>query len=264
MATQRVDRPVTDRARSAKGTRGYFYVAMAAAISVIAIGSFIPTYWAQLPAGTFVGTPLVHLHAALFTAWPLFLMSQAMLVSRGRVRNHRAWGMAGISLATMLLLVGLSTAIASMHVRVLQGHVASGRAFSIIPISQIMLFAGFFIAAIASVTRPEWHKRWILLASICLLAAPIARLVFLARVGLGDGLRPGLLPPAPVGATWPGAILMDLLVVAAIVHDWRRRGQPHPAWLIGGAVIVLVQVARVPFSTSSAWQSLAAALDAFA
>ena len=264
MATQVVDQASAVQTRSASVARSTFYVWMAGAITLIAIGGFIPTYWAQLPAGTFVGTPQVHLHAAVFTAWPLMLFSQATLVARGHVRSHRTWGLAGISLATMIVLVGMSTAIAAMHERVLQGHAEAGRAFAIIPISSIILFAGFFIAAISSITRPEWHKRWMLLASISLLQAPLARVVFLVKTGGGDGLRPGLLPPPPVSGPWLAAVMMDLLIVAAIAYDWRRNGKPHPAWLIGGGVVVLVHILRVPISTSSAWQSLAAGLEAFA
>ena len=77
----------------------YFHVWMAAVCVLLAFGGFAPTYWLQLPAGTFVGSPLVHLHAILFSAWPLFLLSQTLLVANGRLSHHRAWGLFGISLA---------------------------------------------------------------------------------------------------------------------------------------------------------------------
>ena len=38
---------------------GDFYVWVAAAIALFAFAAFAPTYWLQLPAGTFVGTPLI-------------------------------------------------------------------------------------------------------------------------------------------------------------------------------------------------------------
>lgn len=60
---------------AAQGKAGNFYVWMAAAIAIFAFAAFAPTYWLQLPAGTFVGTPLVHIHSAIFTAWTLFLVS---------------------------------------------------------------------------------------------------------------------------------------------------------------------------------------------
>jgi hypothetical protein len=85
--------PVRDKVR-------LFYVWMAVVCALVAFGGFAPTYWLQLPAGTFVGSPLVHIHGALFSIWTLLLLSQTLLVANGRLNNHRAWGLAGISLAT--------------------------------------------------------------------------------------------------------------------------------------------------------------------
>jgi hypothetical protein len=52
--------PVRDKVR-------LFYVWMAVVCALVAFGGFAPTYWLQLPAGTFVGSPLVHIHGALFS-----------------------------------------------------------------------------------------------------------------------------------------------------------------------------------------------------
>src|SRR5216683_1634767 len=80
----------------------YFYVWMAAACALVAFGGFAPTYWLQLPAGTFVGPPLLHLHGALFSAWTLLLLSQTVLAANGRLGHHRAWGLVGIALASAM------------------------------------------------------------------------------------------------------------------------------------------------------------------
>ena len=53
----------------ARTSARYFYVWMAGLCALIAIGGFAGTYWLQWPVGTFVGSRLIHLHAALFTAW---------------------------------------------------------------------------------------------------------------------------------------------------------------------------------------------------
>ena len=68
-----------------------FFIGLAALCAAIAIPGFAPTYWMQLPAGTFVGSPLVHLHGLLFTAWTLFFISQAVLIANRRYPSHRAW-----------------------------------------------------------------------------------------------------------------------------------------------------------------------------
>jgi hypothetical protein len=73
--------PVREKAR-------LFYVWIAAACAVVAFGGIAPTYWLQIPAGTFVGSPLVHVHGVLFSSWTLLLLSQTLLVANGRLRNH--------------------------------------------------------------------------------------------------------------------------------------------------------------------------------
>ena len=55
----------------------------------------------------------------------------------------------------------------------------------------IGLFAGFFIAAIANINRPEIHKRLIMLATISLLQAAVARVFFVLVTGGGPGRGPG-------------------------------------------------------------------------
>jgi len=51
-------------------------------------------------------------------------------------------------------------------------------------------------------------------------------------------------------------LLADLLIVVAIVHDWRTRGRPHPAYLIAGGALLAVQVVRVPLSGTAAWHAV--------
>jgi hypothetical protein len=134
----------------------------------------------------------------------------------------------------------------------------------IVPLSQVLLFAGLFIAAVANLRRSEWHKRLMLLATIMLLMAPVARVFFVLKTGGGPGLRPGLGPPTPMLNLIAVGLTVDLLVLAAILYDWRTRGRPHPAYLIGAAVILVVQFARIPFSASPQWLAFANALTGFA
>lgn len=249
---------------SDRKSAGNFYVWMATACAVVAFGGFAPTYWLQVPVGTFIGTPLLHVHAALFSAWTLFLLSQTVLAARGQLARHRSWGLVGISLATAMAFFGVAAAIHSLNYGIANGHGDGARAFFIVPITAISLFAGFFAAAIYNISRPEFHKRLILLATISLLPAAMARVFFLVTTGGGPGLRPGLGIPLPVAfATAPG-ILVELLIVAGAVHDWRTRGRPHSVWYVGAAVITIVTVLRVPISATPAWLAIADAATRFA
>src|SRR3990170_8958803 len=204
-----------------------FYVTMAAIFAAIAFGGFFGTYWLQLARGSFNGSPMMHLHGLLFSLWTLFFLSQAMLVANRRLKTHRAWGLFGISLATAMLFTGLAVAIQGLQLRLEAGHGDAARAFSIVPMSAGLMFAGFVTAALLNLRRPEWHKRFMLVATTAILQAAVARFFFLAATGGGPGARPGLGPPQPIESTMIAGVLVELLIVAAIVHDWRSYGRVH-------------------------------------
>jgi hypothetical protein len=54
----------------------------------------------------------------------------------------------------------------------------------------------------------------------------------------------------------PG-LIADIPIIIGIIYDWRTRGRPHPAYLIGGGIVLLAQLGRVPLSGSAAWHSMA-------
>jgi hypothetical protein len=249
--------------RPARDTPRWFYVWMAGVGVLIAFAGFAPTYWLQLAPGTFVGSPLLHLHALLFSAWPLYLLLQTTLVALGRVTRHRAWGLAGISLATAMVLVGFAAADEVLAKRLAAGYGDRARAFHIVSTSMVTLFGVFVAAAIATVTRPQVHKRLMLLATIAIMPPAIARLFYAVNVGIGPGVRPGLGPPRTVESVMTSGLIADVLIVAAVIYDLRTRGRPHPAYLIGGAIIVAVQILRAPLSTTPSWYSIADFLARF-
>ena len=244
----------------ARAGASYFHVWMATICVLVAFGGFAPTYWLQLPAGTFVGSPLLHLHAVLFSAWPLYLLSQTLLAANGRLESHRAWGLFGISLATALVIIGTATAIDSMNHGLAAGYGDRSRAFLILPLSALAMFGGFFVAAIANTRNSDAHKRLMLLATFSLLGAAMARVFFLLITGGGPGMRPGLGPPPPLAIGLIPSLILELLIVAGMVHDWRTRGRPHRTWLIGAAVMTAVILLRGPISGTQAWLAFAEGL----
>jgi hypothetical protein len=241
-----------------------FYFWMAVACAALAFGAFAPTYWLQLPAGTFIGSRLLHLHGALFFAWTVLLLSQTALAAGGRLQNHRAWGLAGIALASAMVFTGIAAAIGTLNLGLSEGYGDRSRAFLIIPVTAIGLFAGFFATAIANINRPEVHKRLMILATASLLQAAMGRVFFVLITGGGPGLRPGLGPPPPLAIGLAPSLIGELLIVAGIIYDWKTRGRPHPAWLIGAAVITTVILVRGPVSGTQTWLAVANFLSSFA
>src|SRR6185369_6413713 len=115
-----------------------------------------------------------------------------------------------------------------------------------------------FTLAIAKVRRPEIHKRLMLLAGISLLDAAVARwfLTFLAP--------PGPAGPPPVPVTIAPALVAYLLLVAAIMFDWRRYGRPHQVYIYGGIALLAAKLLNWPISMTPAWHAFAGGILALA
>lgn len=235
--------------------RFYFWLSLVCA--AVAVFGFMPTYWMQLPARTFVGPPLVHIHGLLSTAWVLFLISQTWLVSEGKIRRHRDWGLAGVALASAVVIFGSATAIVSLKERLARGEGDAARAFLSTPLTAITLFAVFTAAAIACTHRPEWHKRLMIAGTVSLVNAAAARFAFLIAVGHQPGMRPGVLPPPPDAMPTVVGLLLQLIVVAGMIHDKRVRGSVHPAWTVSLVGTVVVLLVKIPLSHTSGWLAFA-------
>ena len=236
----------------------YFYFYMALACMAVAFLGFAPTYWLPLASGSFASTPVVHFHGLLFFTWTLYFAFQTWLAASGRMARHRSIGMIGVSLATAMTIFGFLVAVNAMKRSAAIGQTDAGIAFAIVPLSGILFFAVVFTLAIANTRKPEIHKRLMLLAGISILDAAVARwfLTFLAPPG-----PPG---PPPVPVTIGPALVAYLLLVVAIVSDWRTRGRPHPVYIYGGAALLTVKLLNWPISTTAAWHSLAGGILALA
>jgi hypothetical protein len=232
----------------------YFFVWSALACVAVAFLGFIPTYFAPLVRGSFTAAPIVHIHGVVFFSWTVFFAYQAWLAASGRTMRHRDVGLIGISFATAMVFLGLVVAIESTARAGGVGFLSDGKRFMVVPVAGIVTFATVFAFAIAYVKKTEVHKRLMLVATASILDAAVARwlLTFFAPPP-----APGVSPVPPVGIALPPALLVDLFIVAGIVHDWRTRGRPHPAYLIAGGAVLVQQLLRVPVSTTAAWDSVA-------
>lgn len=245
------------RAGTRSGTPNfYFYMALSCA--AVAFLGFAPTFWLPLATHSFTANPVVYLHGAVFFSWTLFFCFQTWLAASGRVIRHRAVGMIGVSFATAMTIFGTLAAINAMKMAALGGMTDEGVAFAIVPLGGIAFFAVVFALAVINARNAEAHKRLMLLAGISILDAAVARwfLTFLAPPG-----PPG---PPPVALTIAPALVAYLLLVVAIVYDWRTRGRPHAVYIYGGIVLVALKLLNLPISMSSGWHHFAGGILALA
>jgi len=223
-----------------------FYGGMAIVLALTVLAGFGPTYysrWLSGPQATTSGgpfTPAVHVHGALFTAWVLLFVVQTALVSTRRVAVHRRLGVAGAILAAAMVVAGTWTAIELAR----RGGAPPGvdpLAFLVVPLFDMILFAGFITAALLRRRNKEAHKRLMLLAYISIVVAAVARL-------------PGILPLGPLVFF----ALAFVFVIAAAAYDVATRRRVHPVYVWGGALFAVSVPLRLALSTTSAWHSLAA------
>jgi hypothetical protein len=256
------------RARTDEPRR--FYMWMSASCLAIAVLGFMPTYFVPMARGTLVDEPIVHIHGIILFAWVTFFFTQSWLVAQGKVLSHRNWGLLGISIFTAMVFI--VTAVVSLRIAQAQlpgqpaGAAHAVRAFSWVSIGGLVFIVPVFILAMVKLRDTETHKRLMLLLTISLLGAPIARwfLTFLAPAP--DASAPP--PPAglpvvniiPIFVTIAPALVGDILWLIAMVYDYRTRGRVHPVYTIGGAIMVLIQVTAVPVSESAIWQNVAYAI----
>src|SRR2546428_8780954 len=129
---------------------------------------------------------IFYVHGVAFTAWIVLLVVQASLVAGGRTELHRKIGPFSAALAGAMVVLGtLRALIAARRDTGFFGITIPPLQFLAVPIFDMLLFATFVSLAIAQRRNPQSHKRWMLLATVNLVTAAIAR-------------WPGVLPLAPL------------------------------------------------------------------
>ena len=229
-----------------------FHLIMAGVFVLIAFGGFVPTYWLRIVNGTLHAPPIMHIHGFLLFSWTLFYFLQTALVASGRTQSHRAWGLVGISLFSVLICSIIATRVTFLRLDAANGLEDASLRFSAVAFVALPLMIGLFAAAIANVRRPEVHKRlmYVLMASMMTPAIARVFLTLLAPPGAADG------PPPPFVAV-PPALVASLLIVVAIVYDWRTRGRPHKVYVYGGLLVVLETFLVVPIAGTQTWLGIA-------
>jgi uncharacterized membrane protein YiaA len=173
--------------------------------------------------------------------WIAFVIVQATLVATNRTGFHRSLGMAGIALGTLLIFTASEVAVLLLARELKQGG-PSPREFVATLLSLPLLVTGLLGVGIANVARAEIHKRLMMLASFVVLTPALARIIQLIAPSMSRLARNDLAGAAS-----------DALIMIAIAYDIKTRGRPHPAYLVGGGCVVLIQIATLWVRSTGAW-----------
>jgi hypothetical protein len=207
------------------------------ALAVIGAG-FAPTYylgfWFSAPALA----PIVHIHAAAFTAWLLLLLSQTLFIRLGKFRWHRAMGKVAVGLVMLMVITGYMVILGKPR------PTAAARAFIFTPMLSLLLFPLFVAAAIHFRRDPATHKRLMLLATMAIATAGIARLMVM--LGL-DATH-----YRAYAATYA------VLLLPLIIFDLTRLGTLHRSTAWGSALLLVRHALHQVLANTDQWQRIAA------
>jgi hypothetical protein len=204
--------------------RSQFYPKIAIALSLVVILGFSRTYYLRFLSDLPPMTLLVHLHGLVFTAWLALFIVQTRLVAAHRIDLHRKLGIAGVVLAALIIATGLWTVVVGAGPARIRVTGLTNAQHTLVGITSLAMFAAFVALGVATRKRGAVHKRYMVLAMIAILSPATARIM----IGLDLARH----------ATWFVPAMAAAFVIACLVYDWRRYRVIHPAYVIGGAVIV--------------------------
>ena len=215
--------------------RLFFAAAATVALAVALIG-FAPTYYLKPLLASPPLEPLVHVHAALFTAWPVLLLTQGLLIRSGQVRLHRTFGSAAVVLVVLMVFTGFMVVMGKPR------PTAVERAFIFTPLLGLILFGLFFAAAIRFRRDRGTHKRLMLLATLFIVPAGMLRILRFV------GVDPSLYHVASYA----------VVLLPCAIYDLARLRTLHPATLWGGAILLLRHPLHAAVAYTEEWQATAA------
>ncbi|MEM1173801.1 MAG: hypothetical protein AAGI27_03225 [Pseudomonadota bacterium] len=130
---------------------------------VVILVAFTPQYFA-----TFSSEPWAyHLHVWSAIAWYGLMISQPYLATRGKLRNHRTWGMLGLLAAGAFIISGLLITPANVYFGLIGGFppVFPAAFFFGLTLTETLAMLGFAVSvamAIIKARNPDEHAIWML------------------------------------------------------------------------------------------------------
>jgi hypothetical protein len=217
------------------------YLAAAIAFPLLVLIGYSRTYYlSEFFNARPLANGLVHAHAAIMTTWVAYFTAQILLVRTKNLKLHMTMGFAGIALAALVVVVGMSAAYDAHLVRKSAPLGIDPYGFFAIPLFDMATFIILFAGAIYYRKRPAEHKSLMLLTAVNFLPAAIARI-----------------PVVPVQfiILWADG-LPDLLALAGFAfYTWKHK-KFNWAFCGGFALVVASQIARMPLMSSPTFINL--------
>ena len=196
----------------------YFYFAMSLLLAAIVVTGFKRTVNQNLFHPAIPRPFILWVHASAFSAWVIFFIAQSTLVRVRKVSWHRSIGWFGAGLATVMVPLGVATAIVMARFDMVQLHLPDADAFLSIPFYDMIAFGVSIALAIYWRTKPELHRRLVFIATCGLMDAAFGRFDYLFNNNL----------------FFP---CLDLLILLGVARDLLVDRRVHKVYLYAVAVV---------------------------
>jgi hypothetical protein len=221
----------------------YFYFAMSLLVTAIVVSGFKRTINDNLFHPALPRPFMLWIHGSVFASWVIFFILQSALVRVHKVSWHRSIGWFGAGLATVMVPLGFTTAIIMGRFDAMQLHYKDAYAFLSIPFYDMIAFGVCIGFAIYWRTKPDVHRRLILIASCGLMEAPFGRFDYLFNNSL----------------FFP---CLDLLILFGVTRDLLVDRRVHKVYLYALPLLIVGQSLAVYLwrSDPSWWQGITHAI----
>ncbi|MCZ6619053.1 MAG: hypothetical protein O7E57_13075 [Gammaproteobacteria bacterium] len=219
---------------------------MAVAMLLLVFAGFAPTfflsYWLE-PDPFTSAEPIFYLHGGVLSAWMMLLVVQPALITLQRAKVHRRLGWWGSGLAVGVVVMGILAGLAAAARP--EGAVNPPKSLEFLCVMVFGIFVFTLLVGLAIAFRhdSQYHKRFMILATINLLQPAI--------------VRTPLHLPGDFGAA-ETFLLAEVFILPLVVWDLAMLRRIHPATLWGGLTIVASLPFRFWVSETETWLAIAA------
>ena len=153
------------------------FVRSAVLISICVFAGFSRTYYLHQWFGLPNLSVFLHAHGFAMTLWIALFLIQTLLVSARMVSLHRNLGILGLVSAVLVVLFGTSATIIAARRQVLAqaSNVPLVITVLALELTQMLMFATLVTGGLLLRTRPDYHKRLLLLGTLAMLPNAIVR-----------------------------------------------------------------------------------------
>lgn len=184
-----------------------------------------------------IANALVHAHGIIMSLWVIYFVAQVILIRSKNIKLHITMGFVGITLAAIVVIVGMVTAYDAQLVRASAPPGINPHSFFILPFGDMALFVLFFAGAIYYRKRPAEHKTLMLMTAINFLPAAFFRIPFI---------------PLEYLTLWAFGLASVIAVLSLIFYSLKHR-KLNKVFLIAVMLFVLSTPLRLAFAETQIW-----------